>query len=167
MKRLSVLALMIVLASPLEPHALDKNKAAYIGGTITRFTAAKDRIEGRLDISAAHHLIFIADDGTHAGQPLLIDYATIQDLEFGQRAGRRVATAAGATVLLGPIGLLSLSLKKREHYLTVAFADEHGRNQVAVLELGKDTVRVTLATIEARAGKAIEYQDEEARKWSR
>jgi hypothetical protein len=38
---------------------------------------------------------------------------------------------------------------------------------VAVIELGKDIVRTTLAIVETRSGKQIEYQDEEARKSSR
>ena len=33
-----------------------------------------------------------------------------------------------------------------------------------VFELGKDMVRTTLAIMEARTGKKIQYQDEEARK---
>jgi hypothetical protein len=36
-----------------------------------------------------------------------------------------------------------------------------------VLELGKDIVRTTLASIEARTGKRVEYQDDEARKAGR
>ena len=42
--------------------------------------------------------------------------------------------------------------------------DESDKQQAAVFELGKDIVRVTLAAIEARTGRKIEYQDEEARK---
>lgn len=166
MKRLSALVLTIVLTNPSELPALDKNKAAYTGGTIARFATATDRIEGRIDLTP-HQLIFIADEPPHARQPLFIDYATIQDLQFGQKARRRVATAAGTTALLGPVGLLWLAAKTRGHFLTVTFADERGRSQVAVLELGKNTVRATFAAIEARSGKAIEYQDEDARKWTR
>lgn len=72
-------------------------------------------------------------------------------------------TAVAATVLLGPIGLLSLLSKKRKHYLTIAFKDESGMDQVAIFELGKDIVRTTLPIVETRSGKKIEYQDEEAR----
>ena len=38
------------------------------------------------------------------------------------------------------------------------------RTRSAVLEIGKDIVRTTLAIMETRSGKKIEYQDEEARK---
>ena len=38
------------------------------------------------------------------------------------------------------------------------------KDQVAVLELGKDIVRATLPIVETRSGKKVEYQDDEARK---
>ena len=41
------------------------------------------------------------------------------------------------------------------------------KDQVAVIELGKDIVRATLPIVETRSGKKIEYQDEEARKSGR
>jgi len=99
-----------------------------------------------------------------AGQELRIPYGKIEDLEYGQKAGRRVGAAIGYTVLLGPIGLLTLFSKKRNHFLTVAFKDEEGKDQVAILELGKDIVRATLPIVKTRSGKEITYQDEEARK---
>ena len=51
--------------------------------------------------------------------------------------------------------------------LIVAFEltnDGNDKQQAAVFELGKDVVRVTLATLEARTGRKIEYEDDEARK---
>ena len=96
-----------------------------------------------------------------------IDNAKVIDLEYGQKAGRRVGAAVATSVLLGPIGLVSLFSKKRKHYLTIGYTDDAGKDQVAVLELGKDIVRTTLAIVETRSGKQIEYQDEEARKSNR
>ena len=84
-----------------------------------------------------------------------------------KKAGRRVGAAVATTVLLGPIGLVALLSKKRKHYLTVGYKDQSGKDQVAVIELGKDIVRTTLAVVETRLGKPVEYQDEEARKSSR
>jgi hypothetical protein len=75
-----------------------------------------------------------------------------------------VGAAAATTVLLGPIGLLSLFSKKRKHFLTIGFKDSEGKDQVAVVELGKDIVQTTLAIVQTRSGKQVEYQDEEARK---
>ncbi|MFM8532143.1 MAG: hypothetical protein ACKOEC_00875 [Acidimicrobiia bacterium] len=65
---------------------------------------------------------------------------------------------------MSPVALFS---KKRKHFLTVSFTDAAGKDQAAVLELGKDIVRTTLTIVETRSGKKIEYQDEEARKAGR
>ena len=159
--------LMILLMNPSGLAALDRHKAAYSGGTITRFNNAAEQLQGHVDVSGEHQFVFIPDDNSHDTQHLRIEYEAIRDLEFGQKVGRRTALAGGATVLLGPLGLLSLLSKSRAHFLTVAYEDPEGKMQVAVFELGKRTARATLSAIEARSGVAIEYQDEEARKWSR
>jgi len=46
----------------------------------------------------------------------------------------------------------------------VSFLGENEKQQAAVFEIGKDSIRTTLAALEARTGRKIEYQDEEARK---
>jgi hypothetical protein len=84
----------------------------------------------------------------------------MNSLEYGQKAGRRV----GLAIAVSPLALLS---KKRKHFLTVNYLDDTEKQQAVVLELGKDIVRTTLATLEARSGRKIEYQDEEARKSSK
>ena len=86
------------------------------------------------------------------------------DLEFGQKAGRRVGAAVATTILLGPVGLLALMSKKKKHYLTVGFKDGDGKDQVAVIELGKDMVRASVPIIETRSGKKVTYQDDDAKK---
>ena len=80
-----------------------------------------------------------------------------QALEYGQKAGRRV----GLALTISPWLLLS---KKRKHFLTISWKDENDKDQAAVLEIGKDIIRVQLATLEARTGRKVEYQDDEARK---
>ena len=64
-------------------------------------------------------------------------------------------------VAVTPIALFS---KKRKHYLTLGFNDAAGKQQGIVLELGKDTVRPALSIFEARTGKKVEYESEEAKK---
>ena len=90
-------------------------------------------------------------------QGLEIQYASISELEYGQKAGRRV----GVAVMISPLALFS---KKRKHYLTVSYKDQAGKDQAAVFELGKDIVRTTLKIVETRSGKDITFQDDEARK---
>jgi hypothetical protein len=166
MKGPIALTLMFVLASPPRVWALDGNKAAYVGGTIFSFNVSNEPIEGRLDIGP-HRLVFVPDGGPHAAGRLRIDYASVRHLELGQKAERRGPLVVGATVLVGPFGLLLLSAKRRAHYLTLVYADEMGENQVVVMELGKNVARAALDALEAHTGLAMEYQDEAARKWSR
>jgi hypothetical protein len=93
----------------------------------------------------------------YKGGKLEIPYDQVDDLEYGQKAGRRL----GLALTVSPWLLLS---HKRRHFLTVGWKDTQDKQHAAVFELGKSIVRTTLATLEARTGKKIDYQDDEARK---
>ncbi len=144
---------------------LDGKKAAFQGGTTKEkdFPGAKKPVEGNLNTGDEKLLKFeyIWNKETKVYS---IPYDQILDLEYGQKAGRRVGAAVATTILLGPIGLLMLLSKKRKHFVTIGYKDADGKEQAAVFELGKDIVRTTLPILEARSGKKIEYQDEEAKK---
>jgi hypothetical protein len=166
-RRATAVVLLLVLAASIPLAAIDGDKAAYFGGTHPAYAGAKDPIEGTLNTRLEDTLVLSPTKRDYAGQELRIPYQNVIDLEYGQKAGRRVGTAVATSILLGPIGLVSLFSKKRKHYLTIGYRDTAGKDQVAVIELGKDIVRTTLAIVETRSGKQIEYQDEEARKSSR
>lgn len=156
--------LVVVLFAEHVVFALGAKNAAYFGGTITVYGNPKDPVEGQLDTAKESALVFTPQDKKRSGQTFSIPYGKVTDLEYGQKAGRRVGAAIGTTILLGPIGLLSLFSKKRKHFLTIGFKDEADKDQVAVMELGKDIVRTTLAIVQTRSGKEIQFQDDEARK---
>jgi hypothetical protein len=167
MKRITAVALLVLLTIPNLVSAVAGDKAAYVAGTIARFNRPSTHIEGRVEIGP-RQFVFVPDTSLHAGaRPLLIDFESIRHLEFGQNVSRRAALASGTTAVLGPLGLMSLLAKSRAHYLTMTYASEQNRTEVIVIELGKDVVRSTLAVVESRSGIPIEYQDEEARKWRR
>jgi hypothetical protein len=150
MRRSIGLALTLALAFEFTAWAgLGSNKTMYDGGTIT---AIKQGTEGKS--STQDEKVFVFD---YKGGQLSIPYEKINDIEYGQKAGRRV----GLAIAISPWLLLS---KKRKHFLTIGYLDESDKQQAGVFELGKDIVRVTLASLEARTGKKIDYQDEEARK---
>ncbi len=164
MKKLIALAITAALLAPsIALASVNSKGAAYFGGT-AGFKDAKDPVDGVLDTTNDLTLVFNATEKPFKGQTLSIAYKDILDLEYGQKAGRRVGAAVGYTILLGPLGLLTLFSKKRNHYLTVGFSDADGKDQVAVLELGKDIVRTTLPIVETRSGKKVTYQDDEAKK---
>jgi hypothetical protein len=162
-RQLTALTVIASLLAPVALLAVDKDRAAYFGGTTAVFVGASDPIDADLDTTEATHLVLTGRKDPYKGVALRIPYAAMTDLEYGQKAGRRVGAAIGTTVLLGPIGLLTLFSKKRSHYLTIAWRDGE-TEQVAVIELGKEIVRTTLPIVKARSGQAITFQDEDARK---
>jgi hypothetical protein len=152
-RRFVAAAIVLSLIAPLA--AVGSRKVEYVGGTIAGLS---ESTEGNLDTTHPDHLRF---QPQKKGQPAVeVPYASVTSLEYGQKAGRRVAVG----ILITPWALFS---KKRKHFLTVSFNDRDGREQAMVLELGKDIIRTTLTVVETRSGHAIEYQDEEARKHGR
>lgn len=129
--------------------AVGGDKAAYVGGTENQI---KDNSEGVASVKDDTNFTFKSDHGS-----LKIPWTQVDDIEYGQKAGRRV----GVAIMVTPLALFS---KKRKHFLTVGWKDDQDKQHVAILELGKNIVRVTLATMEARTGKKVDYQDDEARK---
>jgi hypothetical protein len=147
-RRFVATALLVsFVAVPLA--AVDGDKAAYMGGTLQ----VKEKAEGSFSTQSPTEVVF----ATKKNGTVSIPYTSIESLEYGQKAGRRVAVA----VMISPLALFS---KKRNHYLTITYKDQAGVDQAAVFELGKDIVRTTLTVLEVRSKKEIEYQDEEARK---
>jgi hypothetical protein len=153
MRRTIALLLCVCYLFELAAFAgLGSSKTMYVGGTVN---AIKDGTEGTS--SAKDEKAFLFDYKTGK---LTIPYDRIDSLEYGQKAGRRLGLAIAVT----PLALFS---KKRKHFLTIGYKDEDDKQQAVVLELGKDVIRTTLATLEARSGRKIEYQDDEARKSGR
>jgi hypothetical protein len=145
--------------------AVDSKGATYFGGTATPFLDAKSPVDGTLDIRNDQALGFRTDQSPFAGVVLWIPYDRIIELEYGQKAGRRVGATIGTSLLIGPFGLVTLFSKKRNHFLTIAYKGIGAeKDQVVVIELGKDIVRTTLPIVETRSGKKVQYQDEDARK---
>ena len=152
MKKIASLLLLFALMAELCWAGLGSHNTMYVGGTIN---AIKEGTEGHSNAKDEKVFLFEYSKGK-----LAIPYDRVDSLEYGQKAGRRV----GVAFVVNPIFIFS---KKRRHFLTVGYTDENDKQQAAVFELGKDIVRVTLATLEARTGRKIEYQDEEARKSGR
>lgn len=121
----------------------------YVGGTIGKLPEAT---EGGMDIKHDEKLIFSSDKGGFE-----IPYASVKTLEYGQKAGRRVGVAIVITVW-------ALFSKKRKHFLTIGFDDAQGKPQGVVLEIAKGRAKTFIAVLEARSGKKVEYESEEAKK---
>jgi hypothetical protein len=140
---LAILVLNVAYAGNAGDHV------QYVGGTIS---ALPTKTDGFLNTKGEDLFLFQTKSVT-----VQIPYDKINVLEYGQRVGRRYVEA----VLLSPVFLLA---KTRKHYLTVEFTDDQGRQQAMVFLVGKNDVRSLLVILEAKSGRRIEYQDDDARR---
>lgn len=125
------------------------DRVQYVGGTIT---ALSNKVNGVLNTREGEVFLFETK-----GVTVQVPYDKINVVEYGQRVGRRYAEA----VLLSPIFLLA---KTRKHYLTVGFTDDQGKQQAMVFLVGKGEIRTMLVCLEAKTGRKVEYQDDDARR---
>jgi hypothetical protein len=140
----TLLAFGLVLAA-----AEARIKAQYIGGTAAGISA---KSSARLDLTRPDALFFFS-----GSVELRIDYRRINTIEYGQSVSRRYAEA----VLISPLLLLS---KSRKHFVTIGYVDRDGNQQALVFRVEKGDIRMVLSSLEARTGRRVEYQDDEARK---
>ena len=127
-------------------------RAQFVGGTLPGISA---KSSARLDLTSSKALVMYGD-----GAEIRIEYRKIESIEYGQNVSRRYAAA----VLLSPMLLLS---KSRKHFVTLGYTDEEGKQQAIVFRVEKGDIRSVLASLEARTGRRLEYQDDEARKGNR
>ena len=152
LRRVHLLRLSVVLLALSAPAAEPGVHAQFIGGTVPG-VAAKSKTH--LDLSGTEALILRGEK-----TELRIDYRKINTIEYGQNVSRRYAEA----ILISPVLLLA---KSRKHFVTVGYQDEAGQQQALVLRVNKGDIRSVLASLEARTGRRVEYQDAEARKAGR
>jgi hypothetical protein len=129
--------------------AVRGNDVRYVGGSISGIPAETD---GELVIDEQKIMSFVSKQGSFN-----IAYEDITSIEYGQKAGRRIAVA----ILVTPLALLS---KKRRHFLTLGYKDENQQAQGVVLELSKSLPQTLITVLEARSGLKCVYESEEARK---
>lgn len=89
--------------------------------------------------------------------PVRVPWRQVNQIEYGQKVSRQIAAA----ILISPLFLLN---KTRRHFLTIGYTDAEGHQQAVVLRVGKQNIRGVLASLEARTGLRVAYQDDEARK---
>jgi hypothetical protein len=133
--------------------ALGQARAEYIGGTAEKIAVGAS---GAITVNDQQYFAFYSRQSS-----VRVPYKSINLLEYGQTVSRRVDLAI---LLEMPAFIL---MKKRKHFLTVGYTDEDGRQQALVFRVDKNGIRAMLASLEARTGQAVTYQDEEARKAGR
>ena len=149
-KRIVTLILICVWSFELSSSAkVTGEEVMYVGGTVSKIPEAT---EGTIDTKNEEKLIFSSDKGGFE-----IPYKSITSLEYGQKAGRRVGVAIVITVW-------ALFSKKRKHFLTIGYTDHDNKPQGVVLEIAKGRPKSVITIIEARSGKKVEYESDEAKK---
>ena len=146
---IATLLLCAIGAGTLPAEKVDRGEAMYVGGTIA---GLPEGTMGRLETTSDKVLAFQSSKGNFE-----IHYENVTSLEYGQKAGRRLAVALTITIW----ALLS---KKRKHFVTIGYTDANDKPQGVVIEIPKGTVKSTITILEVRSGKKVEYESEEARK---
>jgi len=146
--RSSALIVSVLLFSFLASATHPGSRAEYVGGTRADIPANNS---GQIKITDDIYFQFMSKH-----TQVKVPYQRINLLEYGQKVDRRYIAA----VVISPLFLLA---KKREHFLTVGFQDDDGRQEAMVFRVDKNDVRLTLVALEARTGQQVQYQDEEAR----
>jgi hypothetical protein len=132
--------------------AFAQGHAEYIGGTSPQLAAG---MSGAMTVSDAQYFAFYSKKAS-----VRVAYNKVNLLEYGQTVSRRLDLA----IVISPAFLL---VKKRKHFLTVGYEDEDGHQQALVFRVDKNDIRAMLASLEARTGQKVQFQDEEARKAGR
>ena len=125
------------------------SRAEYVGGTISQIP---DGCAGSVLAVDDQFFVFYSHHAT-----LRVPYDRINLIEYGQKVDRRYIAA----VLISPLFLLA---KKRQHFLTVGYSDDDNRQQAMIFKVDKDDIRAMLVSLEARTGRKVEFQDDDARK---
>src|SRR5271165_1727034 len=123
--------------------------AEYVGGTISRIPSG---CHGSVQAVDGEYFVFTAGKA-HWRVP----YEQINLLEYGQNVERDFLGA----LILSPLFVLR---KKHQHFLTVGYSDDNGKQQAMIFKVEGNDIRATLVSLEARTGRKVEYQDDNARK---
>lgn len=141
--------LILLVLSPLLQAGDTGTRVLYVGGTVP---GVHNKSGVRIDLQQDDAIRL--STGANSFQ---VPYKDVNTLEYGMRVSRRYVEA----VLISPLFLVA---KKKTHFLTIGYTDPEGNQQAIVLQVGKEEIRPLLVSLEARTGRRVEYQDEEARK---
>jgi len=145
--KLSLLAWLALL--PLLQAGDPGTRVLYVGGTVA---GVLNKSQGRIET--------VHDDAltlTIRNNSFVVPYKDVNTLEYGLHVSRRYVEA----ILISPMFLLA---KKKSHFLTIGYTDEAGQQQAIVLEVPSGDIRALLVSLEAKTGRRVEYQDEDARR---
>jgi len=142
------LAVLLALSSLLQAGG-PGNRVLYVGGTVA---GVPSHSSAQIDVRDENTLSLHLRD-----KAISVAWSDVSNIEYGLHVDRRYLEA----ILISPLFLMA---KKRTHFLTIGYVDAERRQQAVVLEVNKGDIRQLLVSLEARSGRRVEYQDDEARK---
>ena len=146
--RTLLIASLLFLCAWLGVAAHVGSRAEYLGGTRADIPGKN---AGEIRLTDNTYFVFVSKH-----TEVKVPYERVNLLEYGMKVDRRYVAAA----VISPLFMLA---KRREHFLTIGFQDDDGRQQAMMFRVHKDDVRLTLVALEARTGQRVEFQDEDAR----
>lgn len=164
-----VVAIVFVTGLSTIVLAVGKDKAMYVGGSLRDFPTGGlagqitptilgsvdvSKVEGRINTTSMSELVFDAGGkGT-----LAIPYNAVVSLAYGLEP-HGIPKNGVFLITWNPLDQYS---EKAHYLLSINYMDQAGSEQGVVFELGKAIVRPTLGTLEARAGKRVEFTSVDA-----
>jgi hypothetical protein len=142
------LVVLLALSSLLQAGG-PGNRVLYVGGTVA---GVKSHSNADIDVRDTSALSLHLRD-----KAISVAWSDVSNIEYGLHVDRRYLEA----ILISPLFLIA---KRRSHFLTIDYMDGDGHQQAVVLEVSKGDIRQLLVSLEARTGRRVEFQDEEARK---
>lgn len=139
---------VLALSSLLQARGLG-DRVLYVGGTVA---GVPSHSSAQIDVRDQNALSLQLRD-----KAISVAWADVSNIEYGLHVDRRYMMA----ILISPLFLIA---KKKSHFVTIGYVDSERNQQAVVFEVSKDDIRELLVSLEARTGRRVEYQDDEARK---
>jgi hypothetical protein len=139
---------VLALSSLLQARDLG-DRVLYVGGTVA---GVPSHSSAEIDVRDQNALSLQLHD-----KAISVAWADVSNIEYGLHVDRRYLMA----ILISPLFLIA---KKKSHFLTIGYLDSERQQQAVVFEVSKGDIRELLVSLEARTGRRVEYQDDEARK---
>jgi hypothetical protein len=139
---------VLALSSLLQARGLG-DRVLYVGGTVAGIPSHSN---AEIDVRDQNALSLRLHN-----KAVSVAWADVSNIEYGLHVDRRYMMA----ILISPLFLIA---KKRSHFLTIGYLDSERQQQAVVFEVSKGDIRELLVSLEARTGRRVEYQDDEARK---
>jgi hypothetical protein len=126
------------------------NKIRYQGGTVEAKVNPFDWNTTATARAADLELVF-------AGRKrVVIPFAQISNVSYGQKAYRRVADLAVLSVFATPVALFGLLHKSKDHIVSIEYKTDDDKRGAVLLTVHKDHFEALLKVLKAATGKAVD-----------